>query len=131
MPADGVNINNIGNLDLVAATTGVPAVLSTALHVNIRVTEDWSGWSGLFILPGDPDYDDGTGTGDPELDNSKVKRWFKNHGVEKLDTAGEHPRSGRSDMRWWRWSKIGPVEWVDVTIDEPQQQRRIWLGDSF
>ena len=128
----GVHIDPIATLDLVRGeqeydgTVITTRVLSSDFHANIRVTPAWSGWSGLFIEQGDPDYDDGTGTGDPRLDNSKIKRWFKNNGVERLDNTIEHPRSGRADMRWWRWSKIGPTEWVDVTIDKPQLLRRVW-----
>ncbi len=124
-PVPGVHIDEIDNFELILPTPTIPATLSPELHVNFRVTPAWSGWDGLFIEEGDPDYDDGTGTGDPRLDNSKLKRWFFNNGGERLDDAAEHPRSGRSDMRWWRWTD--GTEWVDVTIDTPQLRRRVWL----
>ncbi len=119
----GVNIDPIASLEL------VPGTLSDAIHYNLRVIggsevahHAWSGWDGLFITdPSDPDFDD------PTLDKSKLKRWFKNNGVERLDTAAEHPRSGRADMRWFRWTD--GTEWLDITIDEPVFRRRVWLGD--
>ncbi len=110
---------------------GDPPTLSNDVHYNLRVTPDFSGWDGLFIQPGDPDYEEPTfeidGTPIPttnKLDNSKLKRWFKNNGGERLDTAAEHPRSGRSDMRWWRWTD--GIEFMDITIDEPAFRRRVW-----
>ncbi len=133
IPAVGVLIDEITNFELVLPTPLVPATLSTDLHVNVRVTQDWSGWSGLFIEEGDPDFveydEDGLPLpgGDVRLDNTKIKRWMRNNGVERLDDATDHPRSGRTDMKWFRWSKIGPQEWVDVTIDTPQLRRRVWL----
>ncbi len=109
-------------------------ILSTVIHLNLRVvgglgpdneSHEFSGWDGLFIEEGDPDFDDGEGSGDLTLDNSKFKRWFKNNGVERLDDASEHPRSGRADMRWFRWTD--GTEWLDITIDDPVQRRQIWL----
>ena len=121
----GVNLDPVANLTLKDATLDgngdvtTPAVLSSAIHYNLRVTDAWSGWDGLFITdPADPDFNDAT------LNKSKLKRWFKNNGVERLDTAGEHPRSGRT-MRWFRWSNA--TEWLDITIDEPAFRRRVWL----
>ncbi len=110
--------------------------MSSGTHYNLRViggTEvahhAWSGWDGIFITEGDPDWDDGTGTGDPRLDNTKLKRWFKNNGVQRLDPAVDHPRSGRT-MRWFRWEDGTSTEWLDITIDAPVLRRRIWLGDT-
>ena len=131
----GVDIDEIVNLALVPHDPGPPevdATLSSDLHANIRISSHYAGWDGLFILPGDPDYDDPDAdppiVGEPKLDNSKLKRWFKNNGGERLDDASEHPRSGRADMRWWRWEEAGPpLEWVDVTIDEPAFRRRVWM----
>ncbi len=127
--ARGANIDPIASLEL------TPGMLSSAIHYNLRVVggpevlhSAWSGWEGLFIESGDPDFDDGEGGGDPRLDNSKFKRWFKNNGVERLDTAAEHPRSGRTDMRWFRWTD--GTEWLDITIDDPVFRRRVWLGDT-
>ncbi len=127
LPLPGVNLDPIASLKLL---DGDPPTLSNAIHYNLRVIggpevahHAWSGWDGLFITdPADPDFDD------PTLDKSKIKRWFKNNGVERLDTAAEHPRSGRT-MRWFRWSKTGPKEWLDITIDTPVFRRRMWLGD--
>ena len=120
----GVNIDPIVSLTLLA---GSPPALSSAIHYNLRVIggpeigeHAWSGWAGLFITdPADPDFTD------PKLDKSKLKRWMRNNGVERLDTSAEHPRSGRTDMRWFRWSNI--TEWLDITIDEPVFRRRVWL----
>ena len=112
----GVNLDPITSLML---KDGEPPTLSTAIHYNLRVTDAWSGWAGLFIKTGEPDFND------PTLDRSKLKRWMKNEGFEKLDDASEHPRSGRADMRWWRWAD--GTEWLDITIDEPQKRRRVWL----
>ncbi len=136
----GVNIDIIEELALEAVVVDgngnvvTPAVISSASHYNVRVVGDlgvgnehheWSGWDGLFIQPGDPDFDDGGGGGDTRLDNSKVKQWFKNNGVERLDDASEHPRSGRANMRWFRW--MAGAEHMDVTIDAPMLRRRKWL----
>ncbi len=125
----GVNIDQIDSLLLLA---GDPAMLSGDVHYNLRVIggpevahHAFSGWDGLFIEAGDPDFDDGEGSGDTRLDNSKLKRWFKNNGGELLDDSSEHPRSGRSDMRWWRWTD--GTERMDITIDDPVFQRRVWL----
>jgi hypothetical protein len=122
----GVNIDPINSLML---KDGEPPTLSSDIHYNLRVTGGthdwpwpgvWRGWTGLFITdPSDPDFND------PTLDKSKLKRWMKNNGVERLDTAVEHPRSGRADMRWFRWTD--GTEWLDITIDEPQQRRGVWL----
>ncbi len=127
----GVNLDPIANLEL------IPGTLSSAIHYNLRVIggpevahHAWSGWDGLFIEAGDPDFDDGTGTGDPRLDNTKLKRWMKNNGGERLDTAAEHPRSGRTDMRWWRWEDGAAIEWLDITIDAPAFRRRRWRGET-
>ncbi len=125
----GVHITTITNLEL------VPGTLSSDIFYNIRLLGDlppgneiyeWHGWDGLFIQPGDPDYDDGTGTGDPQLDNNKLKRWLKTNGNTFNDPANAHPRSGRT-MLWYRWRQ-GP-ERVDFTIDEPVFRRQIWAGD--
>lgn len=128
----GVDLSQIDNLTLkttIRDGDGIvvtPAVLSTAVHYNLIVIggpevgeHAWSGWAGIMIDSGDPDF------GDARLNKSKVKQWFKNNGVERLDTAAEHPRSGRADMRWFRWTD--GTEWLDITIDEPQQRRRVWL----
>ncbi len=119
----GVNLDPIVNLEL------APGVLSPDLHYNLRVTDAWSGWAGLFIELGDPDYDDPDAdppiVGEPKLNNSKLKRWFKNNGVERLDNSSEHPRSGRADMRWFRWTD--GTEWLDITIDIPELRRRVWM----
>ena len=142
----GVSLDPVPSLALKSAIVDVshdgdgeiitPAVLSSATHYNLRVIggpevahHAWSGWENLFIESGDPDFDDGTGTGDPRLDNSKLKRWFKNNGVERLDTAAEHPRSGRTDMRWFRWEDGPAIEWLDITIDAPVFRRRKWSGE--
>ncbi len=108
----GVNLDPIASLEL------APDNLSSDIHYNLRVTEAWSGWGHLFLENTDPDYND------PRLNYSKVKRWFKNNGMERLDTTAEHPRSGRT-MRWFRWSNA--TEWLDITIDEPVFRRRVWL----
>ena len=121
---EGVNLDPIESLTLKEAIRDgdgditTPAVMSSAIHYNLRVTDAWSGYEGLVIEDNDPDSEDDT------LDKSKLKRWFKNNGVERLDTAAKHPRSGRT-MRWFRWT--GGTEWLDITIDEPQQRRRVWL----
>ncbi len=129
----GVNLDPIVNFTLVAGDQadwfGSPPVISPHNHYNLRViggdgTEHhaWSGWEGLFITdPTDPDFND------PTLDKSKLKRWFKNEGGEQLDTAADHPRSGRTDMRWFRWTKGS--DWLDITIDEPVFQRQKWARD--
>ncbi len=109
----GVNLDPIVSLEL------APDNLSSDIHYNLRVTDAWSGWDGIMIDESDPDFD-----GDARLNKSKVKQWFKNNGVEKLDAANEHPRSGRT-MRWFRWSNA--TEWLDITIDEPVFRRRAWL----
>ena len=114
------------NLDPIAILELVPGTLFSGIHYNLRVIggpevgkHAWSGWDGLFITdPSDPDFND------PMLDKSKLKRWMKNNGVEKLDIVAEHPRSGRT-MRWFRWSNV--TEWLDITIDEPVFRRRVWL----
>jgi len=136
----GVNLRTIERLTLKRGvwsgkTEITPAVLSSATHYNLRVIggeevahHAFVGFDSLFIEEGDPDWDDGAGTGDPRLDNSKLKRWFKNNGGERLDPAAEHPRSGRTDMRWWRWTDS--IEWLDITIDVPVLRRRMWLGDT-
>ncbi len=121
----GVNLDPINSLMLL---NGDPPTLSSDIHYNLRVVggfgpgheeHEWSGWDGLFITdPSDPDFND------PTLDKSKLKRWMKNNGVERLDTAAEHPRSGRT-MRWFRWSNV--TEWLDITIDDPVFRRRVWL----
>ncbi len=122
--ADGVFLDPINSLTLKAAELDVngdittPAVVSTDQFYNLRVTPLWSGWDKLFIDEGDPDFDD------PTLNKSKIKQWFKNNGVERLDDASEHPRSGRSDMRWYRWTD--GTEWADITIDEPQLRRQVY-----
>ncbi len=109
----GVNLDPIASLEL------APGNLSSDSHYNLRVTDAWSGWDGLFITdPDDPDFNDAT------LDKSKLKRWMRNNGVELLDSASEHPRSGRT-MRWFRWT--GGAEWLDISIDTPTFQRRTWL----
>ena len=126
LPLPGVNIDPIASLEL------APGTLSSDIHYNLRVVgpnvirgflghpHAWSGWAGLFITdPADPDFND------PTLNRSKLKRWFKNNGVERLDTAAEHPRSGRADMRWFRWAD--GTEWLDITIDAPVFRRRVWL----
>lgn len=123
---EGVNLDPIDPLTLkvgvydAEGTEITSPVLSTAVHYNLRVTDAWSGWDGIMIDPGDPDYE-----GDPRLNKSKVKQWFKNNGGERLDDASEHPRSGRADMRWFRWTD--GTEWMDITIDEPVFRRRVWL----
>ncbi|HDZ36889.1 MAG TPA: hypothetical protein ENH62_01130 [Marinobacter sp.] len=110
----GVNIDPVASLEL------APGTLSSDIHYNLRVTDAWSGFAGLFITdPADPDFND------PVLNKSKLKRWFKNNGVERLDTAAEHPRSGRADMRGFRWTD--GTEWLDIFIDEPVFRRRVWL----
>ena len=114
----GVNLDPINSLML---KDGSPPILSGDIHYNLRVTDVWSGWTGLFMDNGDPDF------GDARLDKSKVRQWFKNNSVERTDTTTKHPRSKRTDMRWFRWSKTGPVEWMDITIDEPVFRRRVWL----
>ncbi len=125
----GVNLAPVASLMLL---DGDPPTLSNDIHYNLRVTDAWAprkvpleapspeaGWNGLFITdPADPDYDD------PTLNKSKVKQWFKNNGVERLDMAAEHPRSDRT-MRWFRWTD--GTEWLDITIDEPYMRRRVWL----
>ncbi len=83
-------------------TVLIPAVMSPDMHYNLRVTDAWSGWD--------------------RLDRTKFKTWFKNNGVEKLDTAAEHPRSGRT-MRWFRWTAPNGIDWVDAAIDAPAFQR--------
>lgn len=125
LPTPGAHIDEIKGLVLVDAVydgdgnVTTPPVISTDRHYNLLVTPKWSGYAGLFITdPEDPDYDDAT------LNKSKLKRWFKNNGGERLDTAGEHPRSGRSDMRWFRWTD--GTEWLDITIDLPAKRRRLW-----
>lgn len=121
----GVELDPVASLTLKEAVRDgdgnvtTPAVLSTAVHYNLRVTPAWNGWDGIMIDESDPDYD-----GDPRLNRSKVKQWFKNNGVERLDSAAEHPRSSRT-MRWFRWNNA--TEWLDIAIDEPQQRRRVWL----
>ena len=121
----GVNLDPIASLELLAGvydTDGsviTPPTLSSDLHYNLRVTDQWSGWAGIMIDPADPDYDDAT------LNKSKIKQWFKNNGGERLDDASEHPRSGRADVRWFRWTSGN--EWADITIDEPAHRRRVWL----
>lgn len=112
----GVNLDPIASLEL---APGDPPTLSSDIHYNLRVTDAWSGWMGIMIDSGDPDFSD------TRLNKSKVNQWFKNNGVEKLDIAAEHPRSGRADMRWFRW--MGGTEWLDITIDEPEFRRRVWL----
>ena len=135
----GVSLDPIPNLPLVAGHQsdwlGSPPVISSNPHYNLRVIggpevghHAYSGWSGLFIEEGDPEFDDGTGTGDPRLDNTKLKRWMKNNGGERLDTAAEHPRSGRTDMRWFRWTD--GIEWLDITIDPPAFRRQAWDGET-
>ncbi len=138
LPLPGVNLDPIASLTLKDAILDgdgnviTPAVLSSDIHYNLRVVgpnvirgflgypHAWSGWAGLFITdPADPDFSD------PVLDKSKLKRWMKNNGVEKLDTAAEHPRSGRADMRWFRWTD--GTEFLDITIDDPVFRRRVWL----
>lgn len=104
---DGVNLDPVAELilkDAVVDKDGniiTPAVVSSADHYNLRVTKAWSGWDGLFL------------------------QWFKDNGVERLDPSVEHPRTGRTDMRWFRWT--AGTEWVDIAIDAPQRRRRVWL----
>lgn len=127
----GVWVESVGvSLLQIAGLSASIDNMSSGTHYNLRVIggpevahHAWSGWNGLFITdPDDPDFDD------PKLDKSKLKRWFKNNGGEHLDKATEHPRSGRT-MRWFRWSKTGPKEWLDITIDEPVFRRLKWSGD--
>ncbi len=125
---EGVNLRQIVGLEMIP---GDPLSKTSDIHYNLRVTPTFSGWDGLFIEEGDPDYEAPTFDGDGNelpitnvLDNSKFKRWFKNNGGERLDTAAEHPRSGRADMRWFRWTD--GTEWLDITIDVPMQRRRVW-----
>ncbi len=115
----GVNLDPVASLALVPGDDVTPAVLSSDVHYNLRVTDAWSGFAGIMIDEGDGDFSD------TRLNKSKVKQWFKNNGVELTDDASEHPRSGRADMRWFRWSNA--TEWLDITIDEPQMRRRVWL----
>ncbi len=129
----GASLDPIPNLTLVEGDQsdwfGSPPVISPHIHYNLRVIggpevahHAWSGWDGLFITnPEDPDFDD------PTLDKSKLKRWFKNNGVERLDNAADHPRSSRTDMRWFRWES--GANWLDITIDEPVFRRQEWAGD--
>ena len=125
VPTDGVYIDPIANLTLKPAVLDgngdvlEPAIVSSDRHYNIRVIPLWSGWDGLFIDESDPDYDD------PTLDKSKIKQWMKNNGVMRTDDPSEHPRSGRADMRWYRWTD--GVEWTDITIDEPAARRQVFL----
>ena len=131
----GVNLDPIVNLELEKAILDgdgnilTPAVLSSAIHYNLRVTGGthdwpfpgvWRGWSSLFIDSGDPDFND------PTLDKSKLKRWMKNNGVERLDDASEHPRSGQA-MPWFRWEDPNGIDWLDFTKRKPVFQRRVWL----
>jgi len=132
LPLAGVNLDPIASLMLKEGvkdpdgTFIIPHTLSSDIHYNLRVvfslseeSHSWSGYTNLFITDeDDPDFSDA------RLNKSKVKQWFKNNGVERLDTAAEHPRSGRT-MRWFRWT--GGTEWLDITIDEPVFQRRVWL----
>ncbi len=124
----GVSLNPIANLELVPGS----GTLFSGIHYNLRIIggpevahHAFSDWDGLFITdPADPDFSD------PILDKSKLKRWFKNNGVERLDTAAEHPRSGRTDMRWFRWEDGPAIEWLDITIDAPVFRRRKWAGET-
>ena len=125
IPARGVAIDEIANFELVQSTEFTPAVLSPDLHANVRISKAFAGWDGLFIQPGDPDFDDGEGAGDVRLNNSKIKKWFLNNGGEITDNATKHPRSGRTDMRWGRWTD--GTEWVEITFDAPALRRRVWM----
>lgn len=117
-PAAGVNLILYTSLML---KDGDPPILSSDVHYNLRVTNLWSGFSGLFITdPADPDFND------PTINRLKLKRWMRNEGVVKLDTADEHPRSGRT-MRWFRWEDPNGIDWLDITMDAPEFQRHTWL----
>ena len=121
----GVNIDQIPNLILKEAVVDsdgnitTPAVLSSDLHVNIRLNSPYPVEKLLITDPEDPDFND------PKINKSKIKQWMKNNGLEKTDAASAHTRSNRSDMRWFRWTD--GTEWVEITIDEPSQRRRVWL----
>ena len=121
----GVNIDPIVSLTLKGAVLDgdgnvvEPIIHSTAIHYNIRLTPQWTGYAGITIPDSDPD------SADDRLNRSKFKRWFKRNGIERLDNASEHPRSGRADMRWFRWED--ETERLDITIDAPFFQRRVWL----
>ena len=100
IPAKGVNIDEIANLELLR---GPSPQMSSDLHVNVRLTDDWSGWDS-------PD---------------DITQWFEDNGMEQRDNASAHPRSGRSDLIWLRW-RAGP-EWADLMTGTPLLRRRIWL----
>ncbi len=125
MPRTGVNLDPIENLELKPAILDIdgtiltPAVLSTEIHYNIRVTDAWPGSNAIAIPDTDPD------SGDDRLRGNKFIRWFKANGTQRTDTATRHPRSGRSDMRWFRWGDA--TKWVDIIIDNPSKRRRVWL----
>ena len=112
----GVNLDPIEFLEL---APGDPPTYSSDVHYNLRVTGAWSGWAGRLIDEGDADYND------ERLTKSAFKQWFKNNCAERLDPAAEHPRSGRSDMRCFRWTNA--TERLDIFIDEPAFRRRVWL----
>jgi hypothetical protein len=95
-----------------------PPVYSADFHANIRIGETADAYSTLVINEGESD---------PELDKNKIRRWFRNNGVEKVDTAGEHPRSGSSTITWFRWQS--GAQWVDIAKVKPGFRRGIWFGD--
>ena len=122
----GVNLDQINGLTFKRAVLDgngnviTPAVKSSAVHFNLRVTPAWAGYAGITIDEGDePDYSDA------RLNKSKLKRWMKKEGIYRLDASAEHPRSGRSDMDWFRFTS-GP-RWMDITIATPFFQRRVWM----
>ena len=121
----GVNVDPINSLVLKRAVLDgdgnviAPAIHSTAIHYNIRLTPQWTGYAGITIPDSDPD------SADDRLNRSKFKRWFKRNGIERLDNASEHPRTGRANMRWFGWED--ETERLDITIDEPHFQLRVWL----
>ena len=100
-----------GNGDIVT-----PAVISPDYHVNLRISDPI--YSRLLLNPDNESPDDP----DPELDKHKIRRWFRNNGVEQL-------HDGQGDFAgWWRWTD--GTEWVDIARAKPNYRRRIWFGDA-
>lgn len=96
-----------------------PPVFSSWFHANVRIGQTAEAYSRLIL--------DSTDT-DPTIDKNKVRRWFRNNGVTRIDGSTEHPRTGSTSFTWYRWSS--GVRWVDITQGKPGQRRGIWFGDT-
>lgn len=86
-------------------------------HANIRVGPPLL--SGVKLPGGDADADD---------DKNLFRRHARQNGVTRTDDASDHPRTGRSDMGWYRINGPGGA-WVEIMQAKPGFRRGTWAGD--